>query len=252
MRLRLVGSILMISLLSTNLVKAQNSEQTYQPAYPGMKNQQHESFLFMQLSNLRELHESSIFLLKRYATLEAIITAVERGEKENDAFWIGTSSLLPGVGQMINEDYLQGGLLLFVAGMSWGTVGQLEFTRKRQPENQSLLPFYYSALVLRNGIMTYAMLHATNCSYREQRDRTAALWTGMASMVPGVGQAINSDWWEAGGLFVAWSAATVLTYYLENSIYISGDEGYLVESEDCEWSVAWLPGGAGLLFRTTW
>jgi hypothetical protein len=250
MRVRILGCILVVGFLCAGIGNAQNPDVSYQPSYQGT-NQQQESFLFMQLSELREMSEGSIFLLKRYATLEALITAVDRGEKENDAFWIGSSSLVPGVGQMINEDYLQGGLLMFAAGMSWGTVSQLEFTRKRQPENQGLLPFYYSALVLRNGIMTYAMLHAANSSFRKEHDRTAAMWTGMASMVPGVGQAINGDWWEASGLFVAWSGATILTYYLENSLYISGDEGYLVES-DTQWSVAWLPGGAAVSFKTTW
>jgi len=186
-----------------------------------------ESFLQEQMQDLRLLHEGTFFLLKRYATCEAMLTAMDRGREDQEAYWIGAASLLPGAGQMINQDYLQGSLLLLAATVSFGTVRQLEFTRKKQTGAESFMPLYFSSLLLRNGIMTYAMLHATNKQYAQNHDRTAAMWTGMASMVPGVGQAINQNWWEAGGFFTAWAAATILTSYFEEQIYITGNEGYL-------------------------
>jgi len=244
--------LLILILCFTMKTNAQDLNSDYNNKYNRYTCQQ-ESFLQMQLQNLRQLHEGAIFILKRYATLEALISAVDHGQKENDAFWIGTASLIPGAGQMINEDYLQGGLLLFISSLSWSTIRQLEFTRKRRQENQELLPFYYSAVILRNGIMTYAMLHATNKSYRTHHDRTAAMWTGMASLVPGAGQAVNGDWWEASALFVSWSAAVILTSYLEEQIFLSGDEGYLVKTpEPSRWSVACLPGGVSLLYTVSW
>jgi len=214
---------------------------------------ENEPFHDSQLAELRLLHEGSVFLLKRYATMEALITAVENGRSENEGFWIGASSLIPGVGQMINHDYLQGGLLLFASTVSWGTVHQLEFTRTRQHGSDSILPLYYSSLVLRNGLMTYAMLHAANKNYRVHRDRTAAMWTGTASILPGVGQAINGDWWEASGLLIAWGFSTVLVSYCESALFTNGDEGYLVKApEQPAWTVSWVPGGAALTFTAGW
>ncbi|MBN1595066.1 hypothetical protein JW933_03980 [candidate division FCPU426 bacterium] len=250
---RKICVITICSVLVAGIAQAQEALPNYGERNNDDSSYGKETYTELQLRDLREMHEGAIFLLKRYATLEALITAVQRQEKDNDAFWIGAASLLPGTGQMINEDYLQGGLLLFAAGMSWSSVGQLEFTRKRVSGKQGLLPYYYAAVVLRNGIMTYAMLHAANKKYRKQEDRTAAMWTGAASLVPGVGQAINGDWWEAGGLFAAWSAATVLTYTLEEEIFLQGDEGYLVlEDKQPEWWFAYLPGGIGFFITTEW
>lgn len=212
-----------------------------------------EPYQDAQISELRQLHEGAIFILKRYATLEALITAVENGRSENEGFWIGTASLIPGVGQMINHDYLQGGLLLFTSTVSWGTVHQLDFTRARQSGSDSMLPLYYSSLFLQNGLMTYAMLHAANKSYRVHRDRTAAMWTGTASLVPGVGQAINGDWWEASGLLVAWGLSTLLVSYCESACFTEGNESYLVRApENPSWTLSWVPGGAALSFTTGW
>ncbi len=212
-----------------------------------------DPLIHAQLSDIRLLHEGAIFLLKRYATLEALITAVEIGRSENEGFWIGAASAIPGAGQMINRDYLQGSLLLFASTLSWGTVQQLEFTRARKTGDESMLPLYYSSLVLRNGIMTYAMLHATNASYREHHDRTMAMWTGAASLLPGTGQAINGDWWEAAGLFVAWGLSAALVTYFETALFEVGDEGYLVESPQApEWDVSWVPGGATLSVTVGW
>lgn len=212
-----------------------------------------DPLIHAQLSDIRLLHEGAVFLLKRYATLEALITAVEKGRSENEGFWIGTASVIPGAGQMINRDYLQGSLLLFASTLSWGTVQQLEFTRARKTGVESMLPLYYSSLVLRNGMMTYAMLHATNASYRKHHDRTMAMWTGAASLLPGTGQAINGDWWEAAGLFVGWGLSAALVTYLETALFEAGDEGYLVKSPgDPEWAVSWVPGGATLNVTVGW
>ncbi|MEW6515854.1 MAG: hypothetical protein AB1439_02965 [candidate division FCPU426 bacterium] len=205
------------------------------------------------LSELRILHEGAIFIFKRYATLEALISARENGSEENQCFWIGASSLVPGVGQMINHDYLQGGLLLFASSLSWSTVHQLEFTRKRQSGTEAFQPFYIASLFLRDGIMTYAMLHATNRHYREYHDRTAAMWTGTASLLPGLGQAINGDWWEAGGLFAGWALSTAVVSYFESMIFQSGNDSLLVEeTEHPRFNICWVPGGATLGVTIGW
>jgi len=212
----------------------------------------------MDLTSLRHLHEGSLFLLKRYSALEALISAVNQGRTENQAFGIGASSVVPGAGQIINGDYLQGGLLLFASGLSSTTIRHLEYTRQRLPaSDESLLPWYYASLTLRNGIVTYAMLHAANVSYRERRDRTYGMWTGMASMVPGVGQAINGDWWEGAAFFVGWTLSAVLTAHFEQALFQPGEDPYHVVNDpenSTQWNVAWacLPGGAGLSFSKKW
>ncbi len=246
-----LGMGLILFIASTGVAADQNPN--YTEMYKTFPNPSANFYAQTHLQNMRQLHEGTVFLLKRYAPLEALITAVELGRPDSESFWIGASSVVPGVGQMINQDYLQGSLLLFASSISWGTIRQLEYTRKRIPAGEHLQPLYYGSMALRNGIMTYAMLHATNSSYREHWDRTEAMWTGAASLVPGVGQAINGDWWEAGGLFVAWSLAAVLTSHLERQIYVSGDESYLVEKPDSpDWAVTWLPGGALFSMTTEW
>jgi hypothetical protein len=212
-----------------------------------------DSYSSNKLNDLRRLHEDAIFILKRYATLEALITANIQGREENSSFYIGISSLIPGTGQIINQDYLQGGLLLFASAMSWSTVNELEFTRKRQVTGQSLLPLYYSMIFAQNGLMTYSMLHAANEKYREQHNRTAAMWTGLASIIPGVGQAINKEWWAAAGFFAAWTAITVVTLSLDESIFTNGDENYLVnQNNDYDLNISCLPGGAGAILKVYW
>lgn len=205
------------------------------------------------LADLREFHEGTLFLLKRYATLEALVTARQQKRLENESFAIGTASLLPGAGQMINQDYVQGGLLLFTTMTSWGTVQQLNFTKQKKGQYDQVLPWYYTALVIRNGIMTYAMLHASNAHFREHQNKSSAIWTGMSSLLPGVGQAINNDWWSAAGMVVAWSLATVWTSDLEDKIYFNSNDNYLVEKDSTtKLSLACLPGGVMLDLTHHW
>ncbi len=208
----------------------------------------------LSLERMRRVHEVSVFLLRHYSMLEALITAVEDGNPENDAFWIGSASILPGAGQMINHDYLQGGLLLFASGLSWTTIDETDFLRPRRTPRPDLLPWYYVSRLASNGIMTYAMMHACNASYRDHRDRTAAMWTGTASIVPGVGQAINGQWWEAAGFFFAWALSAYLTNELERGLVPPGQEAtYLTRPhEGLAWSVSWLPGGARVNLQAKW
>jgi hypothetical protein len=206
------------------------------------------------LAPLRRLHEGAYFLLKRYAMMEALTAAVDHGRSENQAFAVGTASWIPGVGQFINGDNLQGGLLLGAAGMSSLTIRQLEFTRRQRPGTGDLLPVYYGLLAVRNGVMAYAMLHATNANYRARHDRTAALWTGTASILPGVGQAINGQWWEAAAFLAVYTGSALLTARVEEEIFPSGDDrSYWVRGQEglrCQ--VACLPGGAALTLTTDW
>jgi hypothetical protein len=227
--------------------------QTVLAQEPAPQKNEKEMVPLSFFDDLRELHESAIFLMKRYATLQALVRAEELGRKENDAFLIGTSSVIPGVGQMINQDYTQGGILLFASSLSWTTAEHLSLTRPRY-RDQEFVSYYYASLFLRNSIMTYAMLHASNASYRQNRNGSAALWTGSASLVPGVGQAINHDWWEAAGFFTAWAAAAFLTSYCQEQAFVDlQDKSYLVEkTEPLPLSVAWIPGGAALEYHRTW
>lgn len=205
-----------------------------------------------RLEPLRDLQEGAVFLLKRYATLEALITAQESGRSDNDAFWIGAASLVPGAGQMINQDYLQGGLLLFSSGLAWSSFQELDFTRPKM-RYPDAAPYYYAALALRDGIMTYATLHAANSRYRQTRDRTSAMWTGTASLIPGVGQAINGQYWEAAAMFAAWAGAAYLTASLEEVVYGGpGEPASLVRDSEPSLTVAWLPAGAALQFTASW
>ncbi|MCK5218146.1 hypothetical protein KAR10_01410 [bacterium] len=244
----------LVVLTSGDMGFAQSSENNPGNFHGLQEIREEQPALHFHMKNIRRFHETGVFFLKRYATLEALITALDQGETENQAFGIGAASLIPGTGQMINEDYLQGGLLLFATGLSFATIRQLEYTRQRRKGCGRLLPWYYSALAVRNGIMTYAMLQASHVYFRDYHDRTAAMWTGAASILPGVGQAINGDWWEAGGLFITWSLASVFTARLETQIFINDDEAYLVNhQEKIQWSIAWLPGGGmGLNLTTVW
>ncbi len=245
-------AILFLSLTSGNAALAQSSETDPGNPYSMTEMRGEQPALLLHMKNIRRFHETGIFFFKRYATLEALITALDQGKTVNQAFGIGAASLIPGTGQMINEDYIQGGLLLFATGLSFTTIRQLEYTRQRRKNCGGVLPWYYSALAVRNGIMTYAMLQASHVHFLDHHDRTAAMWTGAASILPGVGQAVNGDWWEAGGLFLAWSLASVFTTRLETQIFINDDEAYLVNrQEKIQWSIAWLPGGAMSLNLTT-
>lgn len=206
------------------------------------------------LAPLRHLHEGFFFLYRRYAMLEALISAEDRVRSENQAFWIGAASWVPGAGQMINGDTLQGSLLLIASGLSAATVRHLEFTRRQLPGGSDWLPWYYAALTLRNGVISYSMLHAANAAYRGRRDRTAAMWTGAASVIPGVGQAINGDWWEAAGFFSAYVLSAAVSLQFEKCIYPAGnDPSYLAgRGRDPQVNLAWLPGGAMVSITAEW
>jgi len=154
------------------------------------------------LEGLYNLNDGVTFLLQRYATLEALVAALQQGRMENQAFAIGAASMVPGAGQFINGDYTQGGLLLLADSMAGINANQLAFSRHK-PRHAEWALGYYSAEALRNGIMLYATLHAANASFRARQNHSAAMWTGAASVVPGVGQAINGNWWEAAGFFGA-------------------------------------------------
>jgi hypothetical protein len=205
-------------------------------------------------ASLRNFHEGAIFVLRRYATLEALITAVDKGRSENQAFLIGASSLVPGVGQFINQDNLQGGLLLFASGISWGTLGHLGPAHRSRRGQASAEAVHYAAMIARNGIMTYSMLHAANACYRARRDRTAAMWTGTASLLPGAGQAINGNWWEAGGFAAAWALTAWASSSIEPPFEIRGDERSAGRQDSASpvWNLAWLPGGAALQVAWDW
>ncbi len=223
-----------------------------QPETPAWSGNQDAS-MDLNLSNLRAFHEGAIFMLKRYAILEAEVRALEKGRQENQAFAIGAVSLVPGTGQLINHDYETGGLMLFTTTLSWTTVQQLAYTKKKQQQHLDLLPYYYLSLAVKNGVMTYAMLHAANQHYRTHHDKTAAMWTGMSSMLPGVGQAINGAWWEAGGFLVTWSLASLVNAALEEKIFVNSDDNYLVQDKSApNWSLALLPGGALLGYTQRW
>lgn len=204
---------------------------------------------------LRSLHEGALFLLGHYAMLESCITANEQGRLENQAFLIGGASLaVPGTGQMINRDFLQGSLLLYSGMISWATVQQLGAEPRAMARNFQLRPWYYSALALRGLIMNYAMLQAANVSYREHRDRTAAMWTGAASMLPGAGQAVNGDWWEAAGFLASWILFAGLTSVWEREMRAPQDTPALSaqSGDELRCSPALLPNGGGLILSSEW
>ena len=108
-------------------------------------------------------------------------------------------------------------------------------------------------MALREGITLYATLHAANASYRAHQDRTAAMWTGAASVVPGVGQAINGNWWEAAGFAAVWMATAAWTTDMERRYYSNADEEKSVSpvsGEKISWSFAILP--MGIVANATW
>jgi len=211
------------------------------------------NFAASNLASLRRLNEGALYLIKRYAMLEALITANDQGRTENQAFAIGAASMVPGVGQFINGDTLQGGLLLFASGLSSATIQQLDYTRRQRSGTDELLPAYYATLILHNSLVSYAMLHATNASYRAHRDRTAAMWTGAASVLPGVGQAINGNWWEAGAFLAAYAVSLAAVASFEEAIYPPGnDRTYLVRNPGPRIDLAWLPGGGAISITTDW
>lgn len=247
------GILVLLLIVLSGVSHAEQAQTQYSGTRSGFEANEENYIIQHNLGMLRQFHESSIFMLKRYASLEALITAVDQNKDENEAYLVGTASLVPGAGQMINGDYLQGSLLLFATSISWASVQQLNYTKKRQKQYMHLLPYYYTSLALKNGVMTYSMLHASNRNYRDHRDRTQAMWTGMASIVPGVGQAINGQWLEAGAFLLAWSLATVATTHFEEKIFLNGDDSYLVrDPEPMPWAVAFLPGGLGLSYTTQW
>ena len=207
----------------------------------------------VRLAPLRRFHEGALFAYQRYAMLDALLGAVRRGRPENEAFWIGTASLaVPGAGQFLNDDPLQGGLLLAGGVFSWATVNRLAFTRPR-PAAGGPVWAYFGTAGLRDALMSYAMMHAANARFRADRDRSAAMWTGAASMVPGVGQAINGDWWEAAGFFAAWAGTALAAAALEERVYPDGSPASFVRRRETPaWRLAWLPGGAAVIHTTRW
>jgi hypothetical protein len=204
---------------------------------------------------LRKLHSGGLFLLQTYSGLDALIGAANvEGRSENQAFLIGASSaLVPGTGQLINGDYASGGLMLFAAGMSAATLGMLPPERRPRAGLDATWLAYQSALAVRNGIMAYAMLQAANTHYRNTRDRSASMWTGTASILPGAGQAINREWWAAAGLFVTWSLSVVAAASLESQVFTTRDlPGMVTDSEAVSWSVSCLPEGVALFVSRPW
>jgi hypothetical protein len=202
------------------------------------------------LEGLHNFDEAALFLLQRYATLEGLVGALRAGRMENQAFAIGTASVIPGAGQMINGDYRQGGLLLLADSVAGINANQLAFSM-RKARHQEWGLGYYSASILQNGVMLYATLHAANASYRTHQDSSRAMWTGVASVVPGAGQAINGNWWEAAGFFAAYSVATVWATDMENHFYGTLDKNSAEASgQNTTWSVSVLP--MGLAVKAEW
>ncbi len=204
---------------------------------------------------LRRLHSAGGLALRAFSSLDALVGAVDHGGRpETQAFWIGAaSSLVPGSGQWINGDALTGGLMLFTAGLSASTLNALPPERSTRDEQIPTVLAYRTVSAVRDGLTTYAMLQAANTRYRNHRDRSASLWTGAASILPGVGQAINGEWWAAGGFLLAWALTAVAAADLESRLFTTRDlPGLLAEEDRTSWSHAWLPGGAVLGVRRTW
>ncbi|NTV51992.1 MAG: hypothetical protein HGA76_03110 [Candidatus Firestonebacteria bacterium] len=203
-----------------------------------------------RFEGLRDFNEGAVFLLQRYASLEAVVGALQAGRQENQALAIGAASLIPGVGQMINGDYSQGGLLLFADSVAGINANQLAFSRKKIPQTEWSLG-YYSSLALRDGIMLYATLHATNANYRAHQNRTQALWTGTASVLPGAGQAINGQWWEAAGFLGAYVAVAIWAANMEDHFYAEPEKATAgVSDQQSSWSFAVLP--MGIMVSAAW
>lgn len=204
---------------------------------------------------LRRLHAAGGLLLRGFSSLDALVGAVDRGDRpETQAFWIGAASaVVPGSGQLINGDAVPGGLMLFTAGLSTATLATLPPEHRPRSGQGATVLAYHTVVAVRDGLTTYAMLQAANTRYRNGRDRSAALWTGASSILPGIGQAINGEWWAAGGFLLAWALTAVAAADLESRVFTTRDlPGLLADDAGTSWSVAWLPGGAELRLRYSW
>ena len=188
-------------------------------------------------------NNSAVQLLRHYAMVEALVTAVRQEKEASKAFAIGASSYIPGVGQMINNDSLQGSLLLFSASIAGVNAKKLQYTVNRTVKEPELLIPYYAVKGINNMILWYSLLHAANSKYIKTHDHTAAIWTGMASHLPGLGQAINGDWWEAGGFLLASALCSLIELSLEDKVYLSSDEASVVakNKSNITWDFACLP-----------
>jgi hypothetical protein len=245
--LNFIKICLLAGLLGGGWTQARGDES---PAAPGAPSGAKQEIQASRLAGLRDLNEGAVFLLQRYATLDALVGALQAGRPENQAFAIGAASVVPGAGQFINGAYTPGALMLLGGSVAGINANQLAFSRRR-PRHPEWGLAYYSSELLRNSVMLYATLHAANASYRARADRSAALWTGAASVVPGAGQAVNHDWWEAAGFLGAYALSAALAADMENRFYAPADKAPgPVSDQSISWSLAILP--TGLAVNATW
>jgi hypothetical protein len=202
------------------------------------------------LEGLRDFNTNTFFLLKHYAQLEAMVGSLKRNDAQEKPFWIEVASTVPGVGQMINNNYPLGGTLLFAALTSTATISQLGIPPKANAKRGDIYYLHQGFNTLEEAIITYAMLHATNANFIANQNGSQAMRTGTASIVPGVGQAINGDWGSAAGFFANWALVAYVTGELESQMQNTEKQDLMVEKDRNGLEIALIPAGAAMHY--TW
>ena len=152
-----------------------------------------------QVQKIRAMQEGLFFVLERYAMIDAVISSFEQGKDYGNSQWIGASSALPGVGQLINKEYLKGDSLLFLTFACSQTMKELG--GKEGEVGQGANARWTEALkFLQWGLQSYAMMDAGFTAMTTDPTYDRAFWIGSVSVIPGAGQFINKDWWKGGTL----------------------------------------------------
>jgi hypothetical protein len=153
------------------------------------------------LRSIRGFNEGILYLVRAYAMIDAPLIAQEQGKEYGTGLWTGVASVCPGVGQLINKEYLKGDTLL----ISTFVLSQNIKEARGEEESWKLsAPGRWAEGMrwIEGCIQGYAMMDAGFTARTTDPTYDRAFWIGASSVLPGVGQFINHDWWKGGGLLV--------------------------------------------------
>jgi len=200
-------------------------------------------------ASIRALQEGFLFVLERYSMIDSTLVAQEKGRDVTTCYGIGASSILPGVGELINQDNLKGDGLLFGTFVSSETLkglGPKETDQGSGAAAKAAELFRF----LEWGLQGYAMIDAAYLAGSTDPTYDRAFWIGAASFAPGAGQFINHDWWKGGGLFLGALALDRLAASFESQARTDKVAGRRPGPKEA-WHYALAPQVGGFLVSAT-
>ncbi len=193
--------------------------------------------------SIRAIQEGLFMVLERYSMIDTVLVSEELGRDYGSSLWIGSCSVVPGVGELANKSYFQGDSMLFLTALNWQTLREVAPREEEGPVtvyDRCSEAFGFCKWTLQS----FATMDAGYTAMASDPTYDRALWIGASSMIPGVGQFINHDWWKGGSLLLGFIISDRLQDLFteqakkEKRNIVTGHQ-----EQDLQFSFNFLPGG---------